>query len=152
MVNGFEPNEQMRGGDQELGIAHQRPAAKGAWVREVKRRGERGTEDTKGIPCEGVNPGREHQGALTKAGPVRRAVLGVAAGDGIERHVVNADAIALLVMLAGAELVQKVERCGGVVMENKEGVPAVLSPPCMLAHDDGAHGACEPPQGTSSFR
>jgi hypothetical protein len=54
-------------------------------------------------------------------------------------------------MLAGAELVQEVEGCGGVVMENKEGVPAVLSPLCMLAYDDGAYGACEPRNGSRRF-
>ena len=151
MKSGFEHNEQMRTGDQELGIAHQHPAAKGARMCEVKRCGERGAELTQGVPNEGVNPGTEHQRSLTKAGPVRRAVLGIAAGYSIERDVVNADAIALLVMLAGAELVQEVERCGGVVMENKESVPAILSSRCMLAHDDGAHGACEPRNGSRRF-
>ena len=46
----------------------------------------------------------------------------------------------LLVLLARAVLVQEVEGRRGVVVEEEERVPAVLSLHRALAHDDGADG------------
>jgi hypothetical protein len=55
----------------------------------------------------------------------------------------NADAVALLVMLAGAELVQQVEGRRRVVMQDEDRVPAIFPSRRALAHDDGADGMGE---------
>src|SRR4051794_32061528 len=72
---------------------------------------------------------------------MRATILGVSAGHGVKPHVVNTNAVALLMVLAGAVLVQQVEWRRGVVVEDEERVPAVLAAHRVLTHDDGAYWA-----------
>ena len=133
-------DEQVRWGEDQVGVAHQRPAPERAWVGEVEALRQCVAEGAERVPGERGDPGVERERAATEAWAIGAAVLGVAAGGGVDPQVVHADPVALLVVLAGAVLVQQVEGRRGVVVEDEERVPAVLSLQRALTDDDGAQG------------
>ena len=99
----------MRGGHDQVGVAYQQPAPERAWVGEVEGRRETGAQLTQGIPGERGNPGAEREWSRSKTRAVGTALLRVAARGGIDPQVVDTDAVALLVMLPRALLVQQIE-------------------------------------------
>src|SRR4051812_39044766 len=138
---GSKHHQQMGGGDNKGCVADENPAAEGPWVGVVKDRRQRGAELAECLPGKRRDPGAEREWTLTKAGSLRRAVLGVAARRRVEPQVVEADPVALLVVLTGAELVEQIEGRGRVIVEDEQGVPPILAPHRALAHDDGADRA-----------
>ncbi len=133
-------DEQVRRSDEQVGLARQYPAPQGARVGEVEASGESIAEGTERIPHERGNPAAELERPLTKAWSVRLTALGVTAWTGIDPAIVNADPVTLLVVLAGAVLVQQLEGRRGGVVENEESVPAILALHGALTHDEGADG------------
>lgn len=83
-------------------------------------------EGAERVPGERGDPGVERERASAEAWAIGATVLGVAAGGGVDPQVVDADPVALLVVLAGAVLVQQIEGRRRVVVEDEERVPAVL--------------------------
>jgi hypothetical protein len=110
-------------------------------VGEVERLGKEGTEIAQGIPGERCDPGAEQQGPLAETRTIGAALLGVAARGGVDPQVVDADAVALLVMLTGAILVQQIEGRRRIVVQDEERMPAVLASRGTFTYDDGAYGA-----------
>jgi hypothetical protein len=89
-------------------------------VGEVECRGETGAQFAQGLPGERGDPGAEREWSPTETRAVGTALLGVAARGGIDPEVVDADAVALLVMLARALLVQQIEGRRRVIVEDEE--------------------------------
>ena len=83
-AGGLEHDHQVGGSDDQLGIAHENPAAERPGVGEVKGWGKRSAEFAHRIPGEGGDPCGQGKRTLTEARPVGRAALGIAAGGGIE--------------------------------------------------------------------
>src|SRR5262249_16304479 len=120
------------------GVAYQNPAPQRARMGEVETPRQGVAEGAERVPSARGDPGAERGRPLTEPRSVRPTALGVAARRGIDPQLVDADPVALLVVLAGAVLVQQLERRRGVVVEDEERVPAVLPLHRALAHDDGA--------------
>jgi hypothetical protein len=91
---------------EEFGIALEHPTAKRSGMGKMEGLWQGETELSKGIPGGRADPSTQSDGAFAKARSVGPSTFGIAAWNGIQGHVVDADAVALLVMLTGAELVK----------------------------------------------
>ena len=118
-ASALEYDEQVRSRHEQVGLSFEYPSTQGTWMCKVERLGEREAELTQRVPCERGDPGTEGDGTSAESWSVGPPAFWVAARNGIERHVVDANPVALLVMLPRPELMEQVETIGGVVMEDQ---------------------------------
>src|SRR5262249_53838682 len=86
---GLQHDDQMRRGEDQLGVGQEDPAPERARVRVMEPLGQRIAEGAERIPNQRDDPGAQQQRPLTEAGPVGAAALGVAARAGVEPQVVH---------------------------------------------------------------